>query len=52
MDSKRAARRRFLLGGTGLLGLAVGARPAHGQELLGRSTNPDALAHELWVANY
>ena len=46
MDSKRAARRKFLLGSTGLLGLAVGARPTSGQTFLNRSTTSDVLARE------
>ena len=45
MDSKRAARRRFLLGGTGLLGLAVGARSASAQTFW--STTPEGRAREL-----
>ena len=42
MDTKRAARRRFLKEGVALAGLAVGARSASGQTL--GSAGPDTLA--------
>ena len=42
MDTKRAARRRFLKQGVALAGVAVGARSASGQNL--GSAGPEALA--------